>query len=86
MDVSSAMAGKDANFDLEVFKDKTAPGSGVDLRAATFGEILRWRAGHQGDDRAFVFLDLQLAIAEELTFSALDFRASWIARELTEKN
>jgi acyl-CoA synthetase (AMP-forming)/AMP-acid ligase II len=70
---------------VEARIDTPAPHSNAGWRASTFCEILRWRASHQGNERAFVFLDSHGAVAEELTFSALDFRARRIASELTGK-
>jgi hypothetical protein len=68
---------EEANF--EIIHDTAVPGSSANFRASTFSEILGFRASHQGNDRAFVFLDSQGFIAEELTFSELDFRARRIS-------
>lgn len=48
----------------------------------TFANILRLRASETPHRQAFVFLDPQGAVADELTFAALDDRARIIATEL----
>ena len=45
-------------------------------------ELLRWRAGHQPDQRAFTFLVDGEATAEHLTYAALDRQARTIAAHL----
>lgn len=64
-------------------KPRLAEAAGLGLsQATTFCDILRTRAAKGPHKQAFVFLDLQGAIADELTFAALDRRAHAIATEL----
>jgi acyl-CoA synthetase (AMP-forming)/AMP-acid ligase II len=56
--------------------------NGASVVDVTFCDILRRRAAEIPEQQAFVFLDLQGAIADEFTFAALDRRARAIASEL----
>ena len=55
---------------------------GPDTFVATFGQILQARAAERPHRKAFVFLDSQGGMADELTFAELHRRARRIAEEL----
>lgn len=60
----------------------TSAKAGPDNVADTFGRILQARAAERPHRKAFVFLDSQGGVADELTFAELDRRARRIAEEL----
>jgi amino acid adenylation domain-containing protein len=58
---------------------------GLVPEAATFGDLLRWRATHQPDDLAYTFLDNGEDLASHLTYRELDLRARRIAALLRQE-